>query len=427
MNNIKDLHVEKELIPLFDFVYNEFARDTLIELLSDLPGSLDEILLRQQIIKGLMANEAIHAPFSYVKSEFNEVYGYLQDLRNRDTQLSETSLKVHLFFSGTERSREGARLSQFIILFCKIHQSYFSRLDEKDFPILFGRKLKNIKQFFSDIGVLEYQVIAKKRRFTIVEISKLTESLQRKIRDGEMDLFWKDFFLFEAYLSVSKGIRKHKFIFPDFNDKGFSIVNFYHPSLKVPVKNSLRAKGNVILITGPNMSGKSTLLKAIGICVLLAHMGLAVPAEQCELPFFDTIAISINLNDDLKSGFSHFMAEIRSLKNIVVEANNAKKCFAVFDELFRGTNIEDALEISKTTILGLTKFTGSFFFISTHLQQLKEMIVRNDDKIDTRFIECKMDNDQPIFTYKLRDGWSDLKIGQLLFEQEGLNQLLSGA
>lgn len=424
MNNIKDLHLEKEILPLFDFVYNEFSRDTLIELLSEIPGSVDEILFRQKIIKGLMSNEALYIPFSYYKSEFNEVYGYFENLGNRGTHLYGTSLKINLLFAKTERSKEGGRLGQLIIFFYKIYQSYFSQLEEKNFPALFGRKIGNIKLFFSGLEILKYHAIAKKRRFNITEIAKLSEFLLGKIRNGEMDIFWKDFFLFEAYLSISKGIMKHKFSFPEFNNTGFSIVNFYHPLLKDPVKNSLTAKGNVTLITGPNMSGKSTLLKAIGICVLLAHIGLAVPAERCELPFFDVISISINLNDDLRSGFSHFMAEIKSLKNVVIEANNTKKCFAVFDELFRGTNVEDALEISKTTILGLTKFSNSYFFISTHLHQLKEIITLNDDKISTLFIECILNNDNPVFTYKLQAGWSDLKIGQLLFEQEGLNQLL---
>jgi DNA mismatch repair protein MutS len=192
------------------------------------------------------------------------------------------------------------------------------------------------------------------------------------------------------------------------------------------VKNSMTVRENVILITGPNMSGKSTLLKSIGLCVLLGHLGLAVPAEKCELVFFDVISIAINLNDDIKSGYSHFMTEIKTLKNVVIEAGHSKRCFAIFDELFRGTNVEDALVISATTILGLTRFTGSCFFISTHLHQLKEIVAQNDDKIGMHYIECELGNDRPVFTYKLRSGWSDLKIGQVIFEQEGLNELLRG-
>jgi DNA mismatch repair protein MutS len=232
---------------------------------------------------------------------------------------------------------------------------------------------------------------------------------------------------------MAKGIRKQGFTFPDFAGGKLAITDLYHPLLKNPVKNSLIINDTVTLITGPNMSGKSTLLKALGLCVYLAHLGLAVPAKACEMVFFDVISISINLNDDILSGYSHFMMEIKNLKAVVEEARKGKKCFAVFDELFRGTNVEDALVISRRTIEGLTQFKDSVFFISTHLHQLRESLNSdscqdklsdNNKTVSTCFIECQLIDGKPVFTYKLLEGWSDLKIGQLIFEQEGLNGLL---
>ena len=116
------------------------------------------------------------------------------------------------------------------------------------------------------------------------------------------------------------------------------------------------------------------------------------------------------------------MTEIQTLKNVVVQARSGRRCFAIFDELFRGTNIEDALAISKMTIRGLTAFQGSFFFISTHLHQLEE--VARMDAIHTCCIDCDLVAGRPVFTYKLKPGWSDLKLGQVIFRQEGLDELL---
>ena len=96
----------------------------------------------------------------------------------------------------------------------------------------------------------------------------------------------------------------------------------------------------------------------------------------------------------------------------------------MFDELFRGTNIEDALEISTATIKGLTHFTHSLFFISTHLHQLKDLEEIKNHKVTTCYIECELNNNTPYFTYKLKPGWSDLKLGRILFEKEGLNKML---
>jgi DNA mismatch repair protein MutS len=291
------------------------------------------------------------------------------------------------------------------------------------FPEIFRTRLENIGRMLSHLEVEKYYNIGRGRGFSISEIARLIQTLEEKIGNGEMDAFWKDFFLFEAYYSLSKGIEINNFVFPVFCDNRLSIDEFYHPLLKHPVRNNLEVKDAVTLITGPNMSGKSTLLKSVGLCVYLAHLGLGVPAVRCELPFFDVISIAINLNDDIKSGYSHFMKEIQTLKQVVVEAHNHKRCFAIFDELFRGTNIEDALAISKTTILGLTAFSGSFFFISTHLHQLEK--IADSQVINTCYIDCQLENGMPVFTYKLKSGWSDLKIGQIIFRQEGLDELLA--
>ena len=270
--------------------------------------------------------------------------------------------------------------------------------------------------------LLAYGVREARAADTIIDMARLIRMIEQKCRSGEMDVFWNDFFIFEAFLSISKGILKHHFNFPSFIDDGLSIKGFYHPLIRNPVVNSIVIRDKLALITGPNMSGKSTLLKAIGLCVTLAHLGLAVPAENCELAFFDVIAVAINLNDDILSGYSHFMTEIINLKNILQEARKSKRCFAIFDELFRGTNPEDALAISHKTIAGVTQIRHSCFFISTHLYQLRESTATNSF-IQTHYLDCLMIKGKPVFTYTLREGWSDLRIGQILFEQEGLNEL----
>jgi DNA mismatch repair protein MutS len=425
MINIHDLHFRNEILPLFDFVPNEFSRDALWQLLSEVPGSVEEIYLRQDIIKNLLENEQLYTPFSYSKVEFHQVYTYIEDKKSRGNFLRGTSLTIHLLFARIEQSREKGGLSQLFLFFNEINNFYFSKLDPGFFPEVFKNKLRNINQLFLDLEVEKYHAIARRRRFSMTEVTKLIFRLEEKIRTGEMDIFWKNFFLFEAYFSISKGIKRHHFTFPEFKNKGLIIKEFYHPLVKNPVKNSLMTRKNVTLITGPNMSGKSTLLKSIALCVYLAHLGLGVPAEKCELCFFDVISVAINLNDDIKNGYSHFMAEIKTLKKVVTEARDNKKCFAIFDELFRGTNTEDALAISKTTILGLTEFRDCYFFISTHLHQLKEAVDSYADRIDTRYLECNVAISVPLFTYQLKDGWSELKIGQIIFKQEGLNELLA--
>ncbi len=116
------------------------------------------------------------------------------------------------------------------------------------------------------------------------------------------------------------------------------------------------------------------------------------------------------------------MTEVINLKNIVESAGNGKQCFAIFDELFSGTNVEAAFEICKTTINGLSKFPNSYFLISTHIQELKSV---SNDNVSNYYIDCKLVKDTPTFTYKVKKGWSDIKVGRILFAKEGLNDLLN--
>ncbi len=426
MKNIQDLQFKNEIIPLFDSVCNEYARDVLFQLLTTPPGDLKEIVFRQDILKAMIGHSVLLQPFAYARLEFDEVYGYIRHVEERGEHWAGSSMKSYLLFRRKKRHRERGMLALLFIFFSKLYHCYFSQLDLDRFPEEFKAQLTMLQQWFADFEVTKNQAIARQRNFSVGEIAKLVQLLQKKIRNGEAAGFWQALFLFEAYLSIARGIVKQKFVFPEFSTEGVQLEGFYHPLLKNPVQNSLDIRQNVVLITGPNMSGKSTLLKSVGLCVYLGHLGLAVPAEQCRMPFFDVVFISINLQDDLGAGYSHFMTEIQNLKTVVEEARTGKRCFAVFDELFRGTNAEDALAISLATVKGLMQFSQSHFFISTHLHQLKDCLREqvSFSDIGTYYIECLLSEDKPVFTYSIKEGWSSLRIGQILFDQVGLNQLL---
>jgi DNA mismatch repair protein MutS len=423
MTNTNDLHIEEEILPLFDFTYNINSGREILDILKKPLGSKSAILLRQHVLKGFIANREIFKEYSFSRFNLSDVYDFFE------TFSAGSFLGLHmrrkLMFSEKERHYKRGKLIILILLFNKIYATYLSKMDTKHFPDEYVIELDRINGFFIDFDLEHYESFFRaKKKIRISHIVELTKAITEKVTNGQAAAFWKRWYMFEAYLSISEGIIKHGFTFPAFDETTFSIKGLYHPLIKSPVRNDLVANRNVILLTGPNMSGKSTLLKAVSLCVYLGHTGLAVPATKIIIPFYSSISVAINLTDSIVSGYSHFMSEIVTLKNVLSDAIKNEKCFAVFDELFRGTNIEDALEISTTTIKGLTKFADSLFIISTHLHQLKEMEEISNGKVATYFIECELKNNIPAFTYKLRTGWSDLKLGRILFEREGLNNLL---
>lgn len=426
MINVSDLHIEDEILPLFDYTFNLYSGQAVREMLNCPFHSVEEIYNQQQILKGFIGNREILKDYSFSRFNLAELYDFLETFSVGS--LSGGKLRWKLTFSEKERHQKRGKLIQMILLFHKIQTSYTARMDNHIFPTGYAAELQQLDNFFSDFKPGHYEAIFRKtKKLGVNDLAELIEKIASKTTSGQLAAFWKRWFQFEAYLSVSMGINKHGFVFPSFSNEGFTAKGIFHPLLKNPVKNDVVADKNVILLTGPNMSGKSTFLKSVSLCVYLGHAGLAVPAAIISMPFFNTISVAINLTDSIVSGYSHFMTEILTLKNVVHEASGNARCFAVFDELFRGTNIEDALEISTLTIKGLAKFEKSLFFISTHLHQLRDIDEIRTNKVSTWYIDCQLNNDIPAFTYRLKEGWSDLKIGRILFEKEGLTRMLSAS
>lgn len=419
MNNLKDLNIEEELLPLFDYSLNMFCKKKIIEILRTPLQSTEEITQRQNILKGFAANNNILKDYSYTVLYLNEVHFFLNKEKIED--LSQKKLKYRLFASKQEKIRYVSRFNQLILFFHRLESRYFTRLDLEKFPEEYSLKIKNILKFLSSFELHKYENIIRGNRLKDKHIIELTKKINKLRQNESITLFWENLFQFEAYLSIDYGIKKSNFTFPSFTKKHIKLIGFYHPLINKPVKNNFETTSNVIVLNGPNMSGKSTFLKAVGLCIYFGHLGIGAPASLAEIPFFNHLSIKINRRDDILNGYSHFMTEIMDLKNVVINASNGKQCFAIFDELFSGTNIEDGLEISRTTINGLSKYENSCFLISTHIQELKNA---SDNDISNYYIDCELINDKPTFTYKLKKGWSDIKVGRILFDKEGLNEML---
>ena len=318
MTNISDLHIHQEILPLFDFTLNDFSKETLVALLHEPLSSIEEILLRQEILKGFIANLAILKNYSYSRIDLYEVHTFLTNYYDLDT--SKKGLRLKLLLSEKERHKTRSKYIQLTLLLHKLQTNYLKGLNTKIFPEIYKREIQSINDFLTSFNLTYYEELIREQRFKIKHIIELTKVISAKANKGEFKEFWKRYFLFEAYLSISYAITKHSFSFPTFTDTALSFKELYHPLLKQPVKNSFTISDNVILLTGPNMSGKSTFLKAVGLSVYLGHVGLGVSASKAEMPFFDSIATSINLNDDILSGYSHFMSEVMNLKKVVIEA-----------------------------------------------------------------------------------------------------------
>lgn len=191
----------------------------------------------------------------------------------------------------------------------------------------------------------------------------------------------------------------------------------------VPYNAQLNKDNNFIFLTGANMAGKSTFIKSVGIAAFLAHIGMGVPAQRMELTLFDGLLSNINVVDNITKGESFFYNEVQRIKNTIIKINDGRKWLVLIDELFKGTNVQDAMKCSTAVIEGLIRITNSLFILSTHLYEIGEGL-KHYPNIAFKYFETAIQDEQLTFNYQLQDGISNDRIGYLILKREKVIDLL---
>ena len=172
------------------------------------------------------------------------------------------------------------------------------------------------------------------------------------------------------------------------------------------------------------MGGKSTYIKAVGLSVYLAHIGMGVPAKSMHLSLFDGLLSNIQVEDNIFKGQSYFYNEVQRIKKTLEKISDGKNWLILIDELFKGTNIQDAMKCSTAVIEGLIKMKHSLFVLSTHLYEIGDAL-KQYNNIQFRYFETNMLDDKIEFSYQIKEGISNDRIGYLILKREGVTKMLS--
>ena len=232
----------------------------------------------------------------------------------------------------------------------------------------------------------------------------------------------------DAWYGMAMAIQKYKLVFPVCNPSEqpyIEVKGLYHPLLTNAVSYdvTMNRQTNFLFLTGANMAGKSTFIKAVGISVFLAHIGMAVPASKMDMSVFDGMLSNINVIDNITKGESYFFNEVQRIKATIQKVNDGRKWLILIDELFKGTNVQDAMKCSTAVIEGLLKIRNSLFILSTHLYEIAEPLQVNPNIIFNYF-ETTVKDDQLIFSYHLKNGISNDRFGYLIMKKEGVVKML---
>ncbi len=232
----------------------------------------------------------------------------------------------------------------------------------------------------------------------------------------------------DAWYGMARAVQKFELIFPEFVQNDQPVIEakgLYHLLVQEPVAYDvvLNQKTNFLFLTGANMAGKSTFIKSVGASVFLAHIGMGVPAQQMKLTLFDGMLSNINVVDNISKGESYFYNEVQRIKATITKISDGKKWLILIDELFKGTNVQDAMKCSSTVIEGFLKIKNSLFILSTHLYEIGEDLKKHPN-IDFKYFETSVINDQLHFPYQLKDGISNDRLGYLILKREGVVEML---
>jgi len=224
-----------------------------------------------------------------------------------------------------------------------------------------------------------------------------------------------------AYLDVASNLAhiaiKNSYIQPEIHaGKDIEIIAGRHPIVEklIPageyVKNNIVFDDNkeMIILTGPNMSGKSTYMKQVALIIIMAHMGSYVPANYAKIGLVDKIFTRIGASDDLLTGQSTFMLEMSEVANIVNSATN--RSFIILDEIGRGTSTFDGISIATAITEYIHERIGAKTIFATHYHELTQL----EDKLDRAEnyrIEVKENDKEIVFLREIVKGGADKSYG----------------
>jgi DNA mismatch repair ATPase MutS len=310
--------------------------------------------------------------------------------------------------------------------FIKGMQSIISLLLNENSPELLVKLLERAKNI---LDKPQFFILDKKEKaddMSMTEMLRLASFLRYHYKQNIYELL-DIYSQLDAWYSMSLAMNTYGLVFPEFIDDTPTVnaAGLYHILLPEPVAYDviLDHEKNFLFLTGANMAGKSTFIKSVGAAVFLAHIGMGVPAKSMQLTLFDGLLSNINVVDNIVKGESYFFNEVQRIKNTILKINDGRKWLILIDELFKGTNVQDAMKCSTVVIEGLIKIKNSLFILSTHLYEIGEMLKAHNN-IEFKYFETTVDDEQLKFSYQLKDGISNDRLGYLILKKEKVIELL---
>lgn len=288
----------------------------------------------------------------------------------------------------------------------------------------------NSERFITpELKEMEYKILNSKEQAIELE-SKLYGEIKNYLTSyiGELSDIAHSIAIVDCLLSLASIAVDYKYVRPKIDSKinHIKIVEGRHPVVELLSENERFSPNDTLLddgenrtmlITGPNMAGKSTYMRQVAIITLMAHMGSFVPAKEAEISIIDRVFTRVGASDDLAFGKSTFMVEMSEVSNIINNATD--KSLIILDEIGRGTSTYDGMSIASAIIEYLSSHLHAKTLFSTHYHELTDMEGRVDGVKNYRVMVKEWDGNI-VFLHKIARGSANRSFGIEVAKLAGL-------
>ena len=428
------LNLKKTLkqIPQIKNILKGFDSEKLV----DIANNIDELEDLHDFLEKTIHEEAGQTvkDGNVIKSGFNEE---LDSYKNA----SKNGNKVLLEIEEREKNRTGIKnlkvgYNKIFGYFIEISKVGLKSVDPTELGYHRKQTLSNCERFISEeLKQVEEHIVNSKTKIEELEL-QLFQEVKIKIHEyiPRLQRVANTLSDIDVFVSLSDVAEEYGYVKPDFNDNNvIDIVDGRHPivernvSADSYISNDCKVEKdeNILLITGPNMSGKSTYMRQLALIVILAQIGSFVPASSASLPIFDKIFTRIGASDDLAGGKSTFMVEMIEAKNALVEST--ANSLLIFDEIGRGTSTYDGIALAQSILEYINNTIKCKTLFSTHYHELTKL-ENITEGIKNIHVSAKEDHGKLIFLYKINEGPIEKSYGIHVAQLAHLpNDVINGA
>ena len=390
-------------------------------------------------LHALLEKAILNEPATHIKDGGFINYGYDAELdRLRKVKYDGKQWITNL----EQREREETGIQTLKIKFTNVY-GYFIEVNKNlagQVPLRYQRKqtVSNYDRYFTpELKELEEEILTSEERANKIETQIFNDIREQMIAYiDDLQTTAKALCELDCLLSLAQVAVKNNYTKPKINKsiKHIKIVNGRHPVVEsylreqefIPNDTFLNQESDkIMIITGPNMAGKSTFMRQVAVITLLAHVGSFVPAQSAEISITDRIFTRVGASDDLALGQSTFMVEMVEMSNILHNATD--NSLIILDEIGRGTSTFDGLSIAWAVVEHLSKKLKAKVLFATHYHELTELEGMLEG-IKNYKINVKEINNNIVFLRKIVRGGANRSFGIEVASLAGLpNEIITRA